>query len=294
MPERILVVEYEPRYTERVRQALSGQSYEAVFAKDGEEALVALSQSGPQLIVLSSIIPKISTSELIRRVRANVQFQNTPILITVSGYNGKNPKSDAIRLGANDILPKPYSEGEFLNKIKHLAATASEPDASQAQTVQMPMIKPGAAATGKLTSDDIFGELVDDGAAKKKPARAADSNIDELLSKTLSGLQGGAKKSAEATPAPSSSQPAAPAPTPAAVAAATKSADVKKRDAAALDKLLENTLSGLERSKPRPVADPPQAPRPAAAPAPAAPPPVVAKSTVAMPLPAPAAPLPPP
>ena len=41
MSERILVVEYEPRYTERVRQALGGQSYEAVFAKDGEEALVA-------------------------------------------------------------------------------------------------------------------------------------------------------------------------------------------------------------------------------------------------------------
>ena len=43
------------------------------------------------------------------------------------------------------------------------------------------------------------------------------------------------------------------------------------RDAAALDKLLENTLSGLERPKPRPAAEPPAA-RPAPAPAPAPPP----------------------
>ena len=290
MSESILVVEYEPRYTERVRQALNGQSWDAIFAKDGEEALVALGQSGPQLIVLSSIIPKISTSELIRRIRANAQFQNTPILITVSGYNGKNPKSDAIRLGASDILPKPYSEGEFLNKIKQLSSTPGEADSAAAQTVQMPLPKPAAAASaaGKLTSDDIFGELLDDSAAKKRPARAADSSIDDLLTKTLSGIQGTQKKATESA----AGSPAAASGPSAATAAATKSAEVKKRDAAALDKLLENTLSGLERPKPRPAAEPPAA-RPAPAPAPAPPPPTKAKAPETA-APAPAAGLPPP
>ncbi|MBI2212782.1 MAG: TonB family protein [Acidobacteria bacterium] len=289
MSESILVVEYEPRYTERVRQALTGQSFEASFAKDGEEALSALTQREPQLIVLSSIIPKISTSELIRRIRANSRFQNTPILITVSGYNGKNPKSDAIRLGANDILPKPYSEGEFLSKIRQLAVAPSEVDPSFAQTVQMAIPKPGASGSGQLTSDDIFGELLDEGGAVKKrqQVKGSDSSIDDLLSKTLSGIQQSPRKPAD-TPA------AAPAP------ADAKPADVKKRPQSDLDKLLENTLSGLEKSRPRTPTAERAIPRPAAPPPPSAPaakapaPPAAPAPKPPAPAPAAAAPLPPP
>ena len=66
MSENILVVEYEPRYTDRVRAALAGQPINAQFAKDGEEAMKALEASEPNLIVMSSVVPKISAPELIR------------------------------------------------------------------------------------------------------------------------------------------------------------------------------------------------------------------------------------
>src|SRR3954469_23734653 len=120
MSENILVVEYEPRYTDRVRQALAGQPFVPAFARDGEEAIRALDDQPPKLIVLSSVVPKISTTELIRAIRGRKPLQETPILLTVSGYNGKSPKSDAQRVGASDILPKPYSESEFLGKIQQM------------------------------------------------------------------------------------------------------------------------------------------------------------------------------
>ena len=97
MPENILIVEYEPRYTDRVRNALAGQPFNPSFAKDGEEALRALDGPSPQLIVLSSVVPKVSTSELIRAIRGRDALQATPILLTISGYNGKSPKQDAVR-----------------------------------------------------------------------------------------------------------------------------------------------------------------------------------------------------
>src|SRR5947208_2234639 len=126
MPENILVVEYEPRYTDRVRHALAGQPFAPSFAKDGEEALRALDGPRPQLIVLSSVVPKVSTSELIRAIRGRDALQETPILLTVSGYSGKSPKQDAVRLGASDILPKPYSETEFLGKVQQMLGVSAQ------------------------------------------------------------------------------------------------------------------------------------------------------------------------
>src|SRR6266850_807136 len=147
MPENILVVEYEPRYTDRVRHALAGQPFSPSFAKDGEEALRALDGPKPQLIVLSSVVPKVSTTELIRVIRGRDAFQQTPILLTVSGYNGKSPKQDAVRLGASDILPKPYSETEFLGKVQQMLGVHAAA---------------AAAAERPLTSNEIFGDLLDE------------------------------------------------------------------------------------------------------------------------------------
>src|SRR5882762_1668156 len=127
MPENILVVEYEPRYTDRVKQALAGQPFEAWFAKDGDEALKVIDATKPKLIVLSSVVPRVSTSDLIRSIRGREASQRTPILLTVSGYRGESPRADAVRLGASDILPKPYSETEFLGKVQQMLGVA--PDA---------------------------------------------------------------------------------------------------------------------------------------------------------------------
>src|SRR5215213_4962762 len=133
MPENILVVEYEPRYTERVRQALAGQPFTPCFAKDGEEAMKVISEQPLNLIVLSSVVPKVSTADLIRAIRG--RNRSMPILLTVSGYTGTTPRQDAVRLGASDILPKPYSETEFLGKVQQMLSD------------QQP---------GTLTSSDIF------------------------------------------------------------------------------------------------------------------------------------------
>src|SRR5512142_2009213 len=172
MPENILVVEYEPRYTERVRAALAGQSIHAQYAKDGEEAMRALDATQPNLIVLSSVVPKISAPELIRAIRGRGPTQQTPILLTVSGYSGNAPKQDAVRMGASDILPKPYSETEFLGKVQQLLGV------------------------GQLTSKDIFGDVlsetaVDETAAAPAPAKkpvTKTTDIDKMLDATLASV----------------------------------------------------------------------------------------------------------
>jgi TonB family protein len=250
MPENILVVEYEPRYTDRVKQALAGQPFAPEFAKDGEEALRALSGSSPLLIVLSSVVPKVSTAELIRVIRG--RDTQTPILLTVSGYNGKSPKQDAVRLGASDILPKPYSETEFLGKVQ-----------------QMLGLRPSGvpAAERQLTSNEIFGDLLDDrsplASATRRPMKPTD-DVDKLLADTLGGVM--PQKKRETTLPGTTPVPPPPAPSPA-------PAGKNKSD---YDKALQDTLSGLEKNARRTsggtTALPPQPPPAAPAPPKPAPP----------------------
>jgi TonB family protein len=219
MSENILVVEYEPRYTERVRQALAGQPFNAMFAKDGDEAIRALqSEAGqPKLIVLSSVVPKISTTELISTIRGRFPLDQTPILLTVSGYNGKSPKDDARRVGASDILPKPYSETEFLGKIQQMLGVAP----AMAQKVSAPAAHE-AASEQKV--------------AKRHAGSRESEDVDKMLADTLAGVMPQRKKE----PAP---PPPAPKPKP-----SSGNAD--------LDRLMHDTLSGLERSGRKPADTP--------------------------------------
>lgn len=184
MPQTILIIEYEPRYTDRVRQALAGQPFTPVFARDGEEAMRALDTQTPALIILSSVIPKTTTTELIRTIRQREPLQQTPILLTVSGYSGSSPKDDARRFGASDILSKPYSETDLLGKVQQLLQVPPQP---------------------KLTSNEIFGDLLADekplATAPRKRSHAT-GDIDKMLADTLGGMISARKTPAPTTPRP--------------------------------------------------------------------------------------------
>jgi len=254
MPENILVVEYEPRYTDRVKLALTGQPYHLSFAHDGEEAIRALDGEPPKLIVWSSVVPKISTSDLIRAIRERKALATTPILLTVSGYAGRGSKADAERMGASDILPKPYSETEFLGKVNEMLGSGP----------------------GHLTSNDIFGDLLED---EKHPterrAMKPTDDVDELLERTLSGMMP-RKKDPHAAPTSPGTVPLPKGPPP--------PPDAKPKThggTSDFDKLVQDTLSGLEK-KPR-VAKPPTspgAPHPEPAAAVATPPPAMTEKVL--------------
>jgi TonB family protein len=211
MPDNILVIEYEPKYTDRVRQALAGLPLTASFAKDAEEALRSLASADPALVVLSSVIPKGSAGDIIQAVRE--RSLTTPILLTISGYSGKEPAEDATRFGVSDILAKPYTEADFLAKVQQVL---------------------GLPATPQLTSDDIFGDILDEPpahpvATPRKHNTTGD--IDKLLADTLGGVM-----------------PKRTATSPGTIA--------KPKTAAELEKILNDSLSGLEKRKPAPKPEP--------------------------------------
>ena len=115
MAKTILLIEYEPRYLDRIKGYLAGKDFDLVIAKDGEDGLEAYRRGRPDLVLISTVLPKLRTRDVIRGMQAI--GPTPPVLLMASGYKGKDKKADAAREGATGILEKPFAEEALLAEI---------------------------------------------------------------------------------------------------------------------------------------------------------------------------------
>lgn len=126
---RVLVIEDDPEIVDVVRRGLTGHGYEVATASTAREALAAVGQRPPDVILLDLGLPDQDGLEVVRRVRAE---RPTPILI-LSARDSETAKVAALTLGADDYLAKPFGMGELLARIqvalRHAAGPASGAEA---------------------------------------------------------------------------------------------------------------------------------------------------------------------
>ncbi|HET8526701.1 MAG TPA: response regulator transcription factor [Actinomycetota bacterium] len=113
---RILVVDDEQQILRAVRRALAARGYDVVTAADGEDALVEAEASSPDLVVLDLNLPDMDGLDVCRRLRA---WTRVPILI-LSVREDESGKVEALDLGADDYLTKPFGVEELLARVRAL------------------------------------------------------------------------------------------------------------------------------------------------------------------------------
>src|SRR5664279_2454782 len=118
MPKKVLLIEYEPRYVERVRGLLTPHGHTVTEAHDGEAGLQAFGASRFDLILLSGMLPRLPSAEVIREIRKKGGATAPPIILMMSGYKGSNRKADAQKVGAFDILLRPFSDEDFMVSVQ--------------------------------------------------------------------------------------------------------------------------------------------------------------------------------
>ena len=127
MANRILVVDDEPQIQHLLRTALEGRGYEVHLAGDGRAALDAAASSWPNVIILDLGLPVIDGIEVCRRIR---EWSRVPIIV-LSAREGDRDKVEALDLGADDYLTKPFSMEELLARLRvalrHASSTAEPP-----------------------------------------------------------------------------------------------------------------------------------------------------------------------
>jgi two-component system alkaline phosphatase synthesis response regulator PhoP len=110
----ILVVDDERNIVELVRLYLEKEGFAVVAAADGEQALAQYERSGPDLVVLDLMLPKMDGFEVCRELRRR---GDVPILMLTA----RSEDVDAIvglELGADDYVTKPFNPRALVARVK--------------------------------------------------------------------------------------------------------------------------------------------------------------------------------
>ena len=111
---RILVVDDEPQLTRVLRTGLTSRGFDVRAAADGLAGFEMFSDWHPDLIITDLAMPNIDGLELCRRVRASSQV---PIII-LSAKGEEKTKVEALDIGADDFVTKPFGIDELLARVR--------------------------------------------------------------------------------------------------------------------------------------------------------------------------------
>ena len=114
-PVRILIVDDEPPIRKLLRVGLTTQDYTAIEATNGKTALQRMQDSAPDLVILDLGLPDIQGHELLRRWR---DAQNLVPVIILSSRTDEAGIVEALELGADDYVTKPFGVNELLARIR--------------------------------------------------------------------------------------------------------------------------------------------------------------------------------
>ena len=117
MKPYILVVEDEAPLITLLRYNLEEAGFEVGEATDGEEALIAVRERRPDLIVLDWMLPSVSGIEVCRQLRRRPETRDVPVIVLTA----RSEETDRIRgldSGADDYVTKPFSPKELIARIR--------------------------------------------------------------------------------------------------------------------------------------------------------------------------------
>ena len=141
--KKILIVEDDQIVANIYRNKFSVEGYQVEIAPDGQAGLDCLHSFRPDAVILDLMLPKITGVELMKKVRAEPQFQNLPIIVFSNTYL-TNMVQDAWKAGATKCLSKASCSPKQLLEVVH-----STLGGNGAATATSPAKGPSAAAAAK-------------------------------------------------------------------------------------------------------------------------------------------------
>lgn len=111
---KILVVEDEKNICNFMKMIFETNDYQVIFAQNGKNGLTMFFSHNPDLVILDLGLPDMDGVDVIREIRAK---NDTPIVV-LSARTDESDKVEALDLGANDYVTKPFGTAELLARVR--------------------------------------------------------------------------------------------------------------------------------------------------------------------------------
>ncbi len=110
----VLVVDDHPKVLRFIEIDLKLRGFQVITTTSGIEALELAKSAKPDIMLLDIVMPEMDGFEVLKQLRAFVQLPVIAFSASPGNYH------DAMRLGANDFMTKPFQPDEMVRKIKAL------------------------------------------------------------------------------------------------------------------------------------------------------------------------------
>ena len=111
---KILIIEDDPGICTFLKASLVANDYDVIIVTSGQEALSMMASHCPDCVLLDLGLPDMDGTEVIAGIR---KWTSTPIIV-ISARNHEEDKVNALDLGADDYLTKPFSTNELQARIR--------------------------------------------------------------------------------------------------------------------------------------------------------------------------------
>ena len=160
-PVKILVVDDEANICQNVKKILSKKNYDVTTALNADEAIEKLTKNSYALLISDIIMPGKNGLELLKMVKN--QWPLTKAMI-MTAYASTDTAMKAIRLGAADYIPKPFTPDELRSKVDRVLVGGIEevrPSSAEVEMIDVIDIDAPfeAREVGKATGEDYVKML---------------------------------------------------------------------------------------------------------------------------------------
>jgi two-component system, OmpR family, phosphate regulon response regulator PhoB len=117
MGAKVLVVEDEEAISHLLAYNLEREGFRVATAPDGEEALIKVEESRPDLVLLDWMLPSVSGIELCRQLRTRNETREIPIIM-ITARGEEEDRVRGLDVGADDYVTKPFSMSELVARMR--------------------------------------------------------------------------------------------------------------------------------------------------------------------------------
>jgi len=117
MSAKVLVVEDEEPISQLLAYNLTKEGFTVAISSDGDEALMAVDEEKPDLVLMDWMLPNVSGIELCRQLRARMETREIPVIMLTA----RGEEEDRVRgldVGADDYVTKPFSMSELVARMR--------------------------------------------------------------------------------------------------------------------------------------------------------------------------------